>query len=66
VGVHRLPPSELGTYYSNPVVAVIGGQRLLASGGGDGYVHAFRSAPAEGLELSGRSDHAQLLARGCG
>jgi outer membrane protein assembly factor BamB len=30
------------TYYSCPVVAVIGGQRLLISGGGDGGVHAFQ------------------------
>jgi outer membrane protein assembly factor BamB len=31
-----------GTYYSNPVVAVIGGQRLMITGGADGYVHAFQ------------------------
>ena len=30
------------TYYSSPVVAEIGGQRLLISGGGDGGVHAFK------------------------
>jgi outer membrane protein assembly factor BamB len=30
------------TYYSTPVVAEIGGQRLLISGGGDGGVHAFK------------------------
>ena len=30
-----------GTYYSNPVVAVIGGKRLLITGGGDGFLHAF-------------------------
>jgi outer membrane protein assembly factor BamB len=30
------------TYYSCPVVAEIGGQRLLISGGGDGGVHAFQ------------------------
>jgi outer membrane protein assembly factor BamB len=30
------------TYYSTPVVAVIGGQRLLISGGGDGAVSAFK------------------------
>lgn len=31
-----------GTYYSNPVVAVIGGQRLMITGGADGQVHAFQ------------------------
>lgn len=36
-------PFELhGTYYSNPVVANIGGQRLLISGGADGALHAFQ------------------------
>jgi outer membrane protein assembly factor BamB len=30
------------TYYSNPVVAVINGERVLISGGGDGGVHAFQ------------------------
>jgi outer membrane protein assembly factor BamB len=35
-----LPPKD--TYYSVPVVATIGGQRLLISGGGDGGVHAFK------------------------
>jgi outer membrane protein assembly factor BamB len=31
-----------GTYYSNPVVAVIGGQRLMITGGADGEIHAFQ------------------------
>ena len=31
-----------GTYYSNPVVAVINGQRLIISGGADGALHAFQ------------------------
>src|SRR6266851_226738 len=31
------------SYYSTPVVAVIAGQRLLISGGGDGGVHAFKA-----------------------
>lgn len=31
-----------GTYYSNPVVAVIGGQRLMITGGADGAIHAFQ------------------------
>jgi outer membrane protein assembly factor BamB len=35
------------TYYSVPVVAVIGGQRLLISGGGDGGVHAFKVRTGE-------------------
>jgi outer membrane protein assembly factor BamB len=35
------------TYYSTPVVAVIGGQRLLVSGGGDGGVHAFKVRTGE-------------------
>lgn len=30
------------TYYSTPVVAVINGQRVLITGGGDGGVHAFQ------------------------
>ncbi len=35
------------TYYSTPVVANIGGQRLLITGGGDGGVHAFKVATGE-------------------
>jgi outer membrane protein assembly factor BamB len=35
------------TYYSTPVVAEIGGQRLLVSGGGDGAVHAFKVRTGE-------------------
>jgi outer membrane protein assembly factor BamB len=31
-----------GTYYSNPVVAVINGERLLITGAADGGVHAFQ------------------------
>jgi outer membrane protein assembly factor BamB len=37
------------TYYSNPVVAVINGERALISGGGDGGVHAFRVRTGEKL-----------------
>jgi outer membrane protein assembly factor BamB len=39
------PPKD--TYYSTPVVANIGGQRLLISGGGDGGVHAFKVRTGE-------------------
>ena len=34
------PPKN--SYYSNPVVAVIRGERLVITGGGDGGVHAFK------------------------
>lgn len=36
-----------GTYYSNPVIAVINGKRLLVTGGGDGYLHAFNVRTGE-------------------
>ncbi|MDY3557540.1 PQQ-binding-like beta-propeller repeat protein [Gemmata sp. JC673] len=39
------PPKS--TYQSNPVVAVIGGQRLLITGGGDGALHAFKVRTGE-------------------
>jgi outer membrane protein assembly factor BamB len=32
----------MDTYYSNPVVGVVNGERLFFSGGGDGWVHAFK------------------------
>jgi outer membrane protein assembly factor BamB len=35
------------TYQSNPVVAVIGGQRLLITAGGDGALHAFKVRTGE-------------------
>lgn len=35
------------TYQSNPVVAVIGGQRLLITAGGDGALHAFKIRTGE-------------------
>lgn len=35
------------TYYSTPVVTVIGGQRLLITGGADGGVHAFKVRTGE-------------------
>ena len=40
------PPIK-GTYYSSPVIAVIGGQRLLISGGADGYINAFKVRTGE-------------------
>jgi outer membrane protein assembly factor BamB len=36
------PSPVRGTYYSIPVVAVINGERLVISGGGDGALHAFQ------------------------
>ncbi len=35
------------TYYSTPVVAVINGERLMITGGGDGGVHAFKVLTGE-------------------
>ncbi len=35
------------SYYSNPVVAVINGQRLLITGAGDGYAHALKVRSGE-------------------
>jgi outer membrane protein assembly factor BamB len=35
------------TYQSNPVIAVIGGQRLLITAGGDGALHAFKVRTGE-------------------
>jgi outer membrane protein assembly factor BamB len=35
------------TYYSNPAVAVIKGQRLVLTGGGDGCIHAFKVRTGE-------------------
>lgn len=40
-----LPPKS--TYQSNPVVAVINGQRLLITGAGDGALHAFKVRTGE-------------------
>ncbi|MBX3398997.1 MAG: PQQ-binding-like beta-propeller repeat protein [Gemmataceae bacterium] len=36
-----------GTYYSNPVIAVINGQRQLITGGADGAVHAMKVRTGE-------------------
>lgn len=38
-----------GTWYSNPVIAVINGQRQLITGGADGYVHGFKVRTGERL-----------------
>lgn len=35
------------TYHSTPVVAVVGGQRLIFTGGGDGCIHAFKVRTGE-------------------
>lgn len=37
-----MPEGKPATYYSNPIVAVIDGQRLLISGGADGGMHAIQ------------------------
>ncbi|MGL4555631.1 MAG: PQQ-binding-like beta-propeller repeat protein [Gemmataceae bacterium] len=42
-GNHRVT----NTYYSTPVVAVVGGQRLVFTGGGDGCLHAFKVRTGE-------------------
>jgi outer membrane protein assembly factor BamB len=42
-GNHRVKD----TYYSAPVIAVIQGQRLLLTGGGDGCLHAFKVRTGE-------------------
>ncbi|MGF1580907.1 MAG: PQQ-binding-like beta-propeller repeat protein [Gemmataceae bacterium] len=36
------PNKVKDSFYSNPVIAVINGQRLLITGGGDGYLHALK------------------------
>jgi outer membrane protein assembly factor BamB len=41
------PAPFKGTYYSNPVVATINGQRLLISGGSDGSVFAIKVRTGE-------------------
>ncbi len=41
------PDRLFGTYYSSPIVAVIGGQRLLLSGGADGGLHAMKVRTGE-------------------
>jgi outer membrane protein assembly factor BamB len=40
-----LPPKS--TYQSNPVIAVINGQRLMITGAGDGALHAFKVRTGE-------------------
>lgn len=42
VWIAETPGALRGTYYSNPVIAVINGQRLMLSGGADGALHAFQ------------------------
>jgi outer membrane protein assembly factor BamB len=43
----ELPGGIRGTYYSSPVIAVIGGQRLLITGGSGGAVHALKVRTGE-------------------
>jgi outer membrane protein assembly factor BamB len=42
-------PKNFGTYQSHPVVAVIGGQRVLIAGGSDGALNAFKVRTGEKL-----------------
>jgi outer membrane protein assembly factor BamB len=44
-----LEGAMLGTYYSSPVIAVIGGQRLLVTGGADGALHAIKVRTGENV-----------------
>src|SRR5262249_32811116 len=44
-GTTGLPVKD--TYFSTPVVAVINGERLMITGGGDGGVHAFKVRTGE-------------------
>jgi outer membrane protein assembly factor BamB len=41
------PNTLYGTYYSNPVIAVINGQRLFITGGADGGLHALKVRTGE-------------------
>lgn len=43
------PDAIKGTYYSNPVVAVVNGRRQLIAGGADGAVHGFNVRTGERL-----------------
>jgi len=36
-----------GTYYSNPIVMVVNGVRIMVAGGGDGYAHGFNVRTGE-------------------
>jgi outer membrane protein assembly factor BamB len=42
VWISDMPGQLRGTYYSNPVVAVINGERLVITGGADGAFHAIQ------------------------
>jgi outer membrane protein assembly factor BamB len=44
-----LGENMLGTYYSSPVIAVIGGQRLLITGSADGGLHAVKVRTGENV-----------------
>ncbi|MCS6850241.1 MAG: PQQ-binding-like beta-propeller repeat protein [Gemmataceae bacterium] len=43
----EMPNPLKGTYYSVPVVTIINGQRLLITGGADGYIHALKVRTGE-------------------
>ena len=47
VWISEPPGVTRGTYQSTPVVAVIGGQRLLIAGGSDGALHALKVRTGE-------------------
>lgn len=47
VWIAETPNPLKSTYQSNPVIAVIGGQRLMITGGGDGALHAFKVRTGE-------------------
>ena len=47
VWIAEVPGVNKGTYQSHPVIAVIGGQRLLVAGGSDGALHAFKVRTGE-------------------
>ena len=55
------------TTYSNPIVTVIGGQRLIVSGNADGAIYAFNAHTGQrvwGFKLSQRGVNATCLADG--
>lgn len=43
----KRPLGAMDSFYSYPLVAVIGGQRLLIMGGGDGWLHCMKARTGE-------------------